>query len=212
MHVLVSASLMIEMPFTEVEISFLSQHGYAPEDVYDGRFESKPGWQEGAKAAGKILVLAGPCTKPGRHRLKTRSGHCVQCDPRKIAYQRRESIPGYVYIAGSLKGRLVKIGMAEDSIPQRESKLRAERYGGFGDWVIIYTARVDEAGRIERAARKKLNQYGVTLAYVRDGLPQDASELLQCSFGKARQALDAVIDNPRCRVWRSPQSDNYVFD
>jgi len=44
------------------------------------------------------------------HRLRTRAGHCVQCDIKKLAFLRRHTKPAFVYIAGSLSGRVLKIG------------------------------------------------------------------------------------------------------
>ena len=91
-------------PLTDDEIWFLRLRGFSPEDVYDGRYEFKEDREMAAKNAGKTLVLGPRCRAAG-HRLRTRSGHCVQCDPKKIAFQERYNSPGYVYIAGSLSGR-----------------------------------------------------------------------------------------------------------
>src|SRR6266545_1528099 len=105
------------------EVSFLARHGYSKEDVYDGRYQSKEGRAAAAKKEGKHLVFAGVigrgnCRRMG-HRLRTRAGHCIQCNPTNIAFQRREDTPGYVYIAGSLSGRVIKIGTA-GGLNQRE--------------------------------------------------------------------------------------------
>src|SRR5260370_33669925 len=96
------------------EVRFLARHGYSEEDVYDGRYQSKEGRAAAAKEAGKHLVLAGVigrgnCRRMG-HRLRTRAGHCIQCKPTNIAFQRREDTPGYVDIACSLAGPVLKSG------------------------------------------------------------------------------------------------------
>ena len=154
------------MSFTEVELALLAQHGYGPEDLYDGRDQAQVTWKAGAKAAGKdiILVHAGRCTKSATHRLKTRGGHCFECKPWRVSFVRRESVTGYVYIAGSLKARLVKIGMCEDSLSRREYKLRHDRYGGFDDWTILYSVKVNRAGEIERRAREQLRGHRVVFS------------------------------------------------
>src|SRR5258708_6399168 len=138
--------------FTLDELAFLNRHRIEPEDVHDGRYQSKSAWQREAKENGKILVLGSPCRARG-HRLRTRAGHCVQCDPKKIAYEARYSSPGYVYIGGSLSRRLVKIGTAVD-LDQRERNLRFQLYGGLADWVILFHVRANEAGKIEQNARE----------------------------------------------------------
>src|SRR5947208_2447587 len=80
---------------TQDEINFLSRHGLSPEDVLDGRHLSQAGARSRAEELGKTLVLGSPCRARG-HKLRTRPGHCAQCDPKKIAYQGRFSSPGYV--------------------------------------------------------------------------------------------------------------------
>lgn len=126
------------MPFTEDELRFLHWHGLDEDDVYDGRHQSKEDRHEGAKNAGKFLVLSSVRCRAAGHRIRTRAGHCFQCDPLKLVYQIRHSTSGYVYIAGTLAGRLIKIGTAKD-IPQRERQLRAEGYAGFSDWVVLFS-------------------------------------------------------------------------
>src|SRR5262245_57142914 len=106
------------------ELLFLARYHLSEDDVFDGRGYSQAGARAVAKAAGKILVLGSPCRAYG-HRLRTRPGHCAQCDPKKIAYQQRFVEPGYVYIAGSLDGRMMKIGSCVN-VPQRENQIRTE--------------------------------------------------------------------------------------
>src|SRR3954467_15069268 len=128
--------------FSDEEIGFLARHGYSVEEVYDGRHQSKDERAASAKREGKHLVLAGvigrgDCRRKG-HRLRTRAGHCIQCNPINIAYQRREDTPGYVYIAGSLSGRVIKIGTTGD-LNQRENQMRGEGYGGSKDWIVLFS-------------------------------------------------------------------------
>lgn len=201
-----------KMSLTDQEIRFLARHGYGPESVYNGLGQGKAQWQAGAKAAGKDIVLATPCSKPERHRLKTRAGHCFQCRPLRIAFQRRESVHGYVYIAGSLKGRLIKIGMSQYDVWTRDYKNRYDSYGGFDDWHTVFHVHVEDAGRIERLARERLRAFRVSGAYVKDGNPQDANEMLRCTFSQAREALMAVIGEREHTVWRSVRRLSYEFD
>lgn len=199
------------IPFTQDELTFLERHHLRPEDVHDGRRQTKSAWQKEAKDLGKKLVYDTLCRAEG-HRLKTRSGgHCVQCDPKKIAYQNRFSNPGYVYIAGSLSGRVVKIGTAGD-VDQRQRKLRGEHYGGFADWVIVYHMKVSEGGRIEQNALAKLLNFKFVKPYIKDGAVQEAGEMLKCSFGTVLKALsNANGQGEISDVWRSPSFRDYEF-
>jgi hypothetical protein len=73
---------------TDVEKRFLSWYRLGPEDVYDGRYTLNYIARANAKSEGKTLVLGGKCRRAG-HRLRTRAGHCAQCDPKKIKFQER---------------------------------------------------------------------------------------------------------------------------
>jgi hypothetical protein len=122
-------------PFTAEELRFLSRHNVSEDDVYDGRSQTKRNRKTRAKEAGKDLILTSVPCRAERHRLRTRAGHCAQCNPATIAFTARENSRGYVYITGSLAGQAIKVGTAGDTT-QRERQLRAERYGGFSDWRI----------------------------------------------------------------------------
>jgi hypothetical protein len=174
------------MPFTDDELRFLRWHGLDQGDVYDGRYQSKERRHDAAKREGKFLVLSSvPCRAAG-HRIRTRAGHCFQCDPLKLVYQIRHSKSGYVYIAGSLSGRVIKIGTAK-YVGQREGQLRAERYAGYSDWTVLYAIHVSEAGRVEHDASARLPCRRIFNSYFKDGVEQTAIEVLKCSFGTTKK-------------------------
>jgi hypothetical protein len=176
---------------TEYELSFLSSISLGPDDVFDGRGMPQWRWRQLAKEQGKALALGRPCQNGG-HRLRTRGGHCVQCDPKKLAYQDRFTAEQYVYVAGSLSAKLIKIGTCVNR-RQRERQLRAEGYGGVGDWQLLYSMKVRNAGEVEHQTRTKLADYFVPpRSYWKDDVEQYAIELLRCSFSRARRALDEV--------------------
>jgi hypothetical protein len=202
------------MPFTDDEIRFLARHGFGPEDVYDGRHESKTSREAAAKSAGKDLVLvrrSAACRAAG-HRIKTRAGHCFQCDPLKIVYLRRHSSPGYVYVAGSLSRRVIKIGTASD-IPQRARQLRAERYAGFADWVVLFSIEASEAGKVEHDASARVEGRRVFSPYFKDGVEQTAIEVLECSFSAAAKAVkESLGPTDTAEPWKSNWTFPYEFD
>ena len=57
-------------------------------------------------------------------------------------YRDRYYSPGYVYIAGSLSERVLKIGVTIN-IHGQQAYLRNRRYGSIGDWVLLYYIHVD---------------------------------------------------------------------
>jgi hypothetical protein len=196
---------------TPEELQFLSSQKIDPQDVFDGRYSSKTHSAEEAKRLGKRLVLGSPC-KNGGHRLRTRSGHCVQCDTKKIAYEARFSKEGYVYIMGSLKSRLIKIGTTTN-LQSRLNSLGAEAYGGVSDWVLLMSVKVTEAGKVEQEAIRSLSRYSVQKSYVKNGSHQNASELLACSFTQALVAVVNVVANGNNHsAWLSSEHKKYEFN
>jgi hypothetical protein len=187
---------------TEIEKTFLQSQGLSEADVYDARGQSSTAWKAGVRAAGKSVVLGTPCSRGG-HRLRTRSGHCVQCDTSKLSFQKRHHTTGYVYIAGSLSTKVIKIGTAVD-IDQRERNLRGQTYAGVDDWKMLFSAKVGAGGKVEGDVLRELARYSVSRAYEKDGRQQDAGEVLKAGFTIALNAMFRALkqvefDEP----WRS---------
>jgi hypothetical protein len=179
-------------PFTNDELTFLARHNFTPEEVHDGRREGKQTRESNAKNADKVLILTSTPCRAMRHRIRTRAGHCAQCNPASIAFTRKETLDGYVYIAGSLNGRLIKIGETID-VEQRARQLKADAYGGFSDWQILITARVKNRGRTEREISLRIPGKRVFNSYIKDGYERTAIEMIQCSFGNALGPFAEVV-------------------
>lgn len=193
---------------TSKENAFLRSQRLTLNDVYDGRAESQVERGEHAKAAGKSIVLATACMRG--HRLRTLHGHCVQCDTSKLAFQKRFSTAGHIYIAGSLSSELIKIGFTTDP-DQRDRSLLFETYGGASDWALLYSANVDDAGRVEDMARRRLKPFRVIPESV-EGVPQPADEVLKTTFARAFRAVMDAIGGGRCdQVWRARNRAKYDF-
>jgi hypothetical protein len=198
-------------PFTSEELAFLRRHNFTEGDVHDGRRQGKRLREYYAREAGKVLILTSVRCRAMGHRIRTRAGHCAQCNPASIAFTARENSPGNVYIAGSLSGRLIKIGTTGD-IAQRMRQLRAQQYGGFGDWSVLISIRVNDAGQVERGVSSQIRGKRVFNGYIKDGREQVAIELIQCSFSAAFKALsNAVGGIPRSQYWLD-QNCEYEFD
>jgi hypothetical protein len=200
------------MPFTDDELQFLRWHRLNESDIYDGRHQSKASREAAAKRDGKYLVLTSVRCRAAGHRIRTRAGHCFQCDPLKLVYQIRHSKSAYVYIAGSLSGRLIKIGSSRD-IPQREGKLRYDQYAGFDDWCVLFSGWAEEAGRLESDASTRVAGRRIYKRYFKDGVEQVAVEAFQCSFSAALKAIkDSLGSDDKITPWVSKWSYRYEFD
>ena len=98
---------------------------------------------------------------------------------------------GDVYIAGSLDSQFIKVGVASD-IAQRERQLRAERYGGSSDWMVLVYHRVNDMQRVEREIASRIAGERVFNGYIKDGREQVATEIIRCPFSAALDAYAAV--------------------
>jgi T5orf172 domain len=196
---------------TASELQFLAQYRFSEDEVYDGRYQSKYTREAGAKAAGQVLVLTSVRCRELGHRIRTRAGHCAQCKPMNIAFTSRERASASVYIAGSLSGRVIKIGVTND-IQRRVRQLCAQGYGGFSDWSVLISVDVNDAGAVEREVSSRIRGKRINNTYFKDGVEQMAIEVIQCSFSAAFEALaDSVGGINRPNYWLD-RNREYEFE
>jgi hypothetical protein len=169
---------------TEQELIFLKSQGIRPEEIFDGRGMSNPTWKDRAKQAECDFILAGRCTNGG-HRLKSRSGHCIQCDTAKISFIRRENAKAYVYLAAAKNRTVIKIGYAS-LIYAREETLRKQGYGGYWDWEILCWVKTQYAGKIEREISYLFSEKRISGSYSKDNKIQESVEMFSCDAGTAK--------------------------
>ena len=67
-----------------------------------------------------------------------------------------------VYIAGSLKGSIIKIGYTKD-VQIREESLNRTEYAGYYDWIVLFAIRSINAGEIESRLDMALKEYSFLL-------------------------------------------------
>lgn len=184
---------------TKEEIEFVKRHGIAPSDIYDARGKIIKVYHEEAEMHGCSYVIANPC--PYGHRLKDRSGHCIQCRPMNIAIRKRESGKGVVYVAYC--GKFTKVGMIEnnigsidEAINKREYRLNDEGgYGGRVGWKTIKTWQLEKnAGKVEREAQKFLEKYQVGKDYIHSGELHGTKELFECTVQEALNAVKKALE------------------
>ncbi|MER8482499.1 GIY-YIG nuclease family protein [Mesorhizobium sp. M1322] len=135
-----------------------------------------------------VMVNGIPCRKDRTHVLRTRHGHCVECNPAGLAFQDRHSQEGHTYLAGSERTGLFKIGMAVDP-HRRERAINLQHYGGASDWKLLALVRSQRSGLIEYEAQRILAVYRVSGSYEKDGRKQSCYELFRCSHEAALTAL-----------------------
>jgi hypothetical protein len=134
-----------------------------------------------------------PCKAQG-HTLRTRAGHCIQCDPKKIAFLKRHSESQYVYLAHSKKTKLIKIGVTSD-LYMRESTLNKQSYGGVNDWKIISSAFVYNSGVAESQIHRLLVDYKKSSHTFKDGAYSATRELFSCPQKTALMHFRKIVSH-----------------
>lgn len=134
-----------------------------------------------------------PCTKNNEHTLKSRNGHCIICNTSNIHYTLLNFNEGFVYIAGSISKKKIKIG-ATNNIEKREKYLNENKgYGNINDWKILYYVKSPYMGKNESAIKSKLRNYNEPpIDYVKDKEAKTATELYRCSYKKV---YDSFIEH-----------------
>lgn len=171
---------------SESQLAFLNSHNVPLSLVFDASGMRTADYKRVMGEEGKCFAIGvTPCARGG-HRLRTRAGHCAQCDPAKIAYMLRHVSPGYVYIAGSVVGQLLKVG-ATESIGGRRVSIRG--YADLFDWQILAHAHCAGAGKIEGHIQTRLARFHVHRDYRKGPRRQTCYELFRCNFSRALDVL-----------------------
>lgn len=175
------------------QLEFLKRHNVPLEKVFDAKGYSKSYYQVIMKQQGKIVAFnVSPCNANG-HTLRTRSGHCAQCNTAHLEFQKRHDYSGIIYIAGSKQGKVLKVGYSK-AIDVRNESLNRTKYAGLSDWEIIFGIFSSSAGEIESQIKFKLSKYYRAFNYEHDGKIQDADEIYSCSLSKAKSVVINVCE------------------
>ena len=139
------------------------------------------------KASGKIFAFnSTPCLHYG-HTLRERSGHCIQCDTARISFMKRHVSFGTIYLAGSIKGGLIKVGSTSaHSLENRFIALNREKYGEQNDWILLFQFDSVNVGEVEFAIHDSLKDYSATNLFYRE--KNESTEVFRCGFQKAIEA------------------------
>jgi RNA polymerase alpha subunit/T5orf172 domain-containing protein len=128
-------------------------------------------------------------------------------------FRTRYRAAGWIYVAGSLKGHIIKIGVTTQSIRRYQQCLRTRKHGNFDDWEILYCFYVKvEAARIEHDALRSLRRYKEKNTYRKDGHPQKGREMFRCSFSMALEAVTIAAGNlEKSNEWHSSRGRHFEF-
>lgn len=178
---------------TDTERAFIFGQGIQEALLYDAKGQAMSSSLESKmKSLGKVFAYnSTPCQSFG-HTIRTRSGHCIQCDTAKIAFILRAVSFGCIYIAGSQKGNWMKVGVTS-SKEVREESINREKYGNLDDWEVLFSGKCLNVGTVENNVHQILRGYAEVVRYIHDNHDQKTKELFRCGYNKAKNALDQVL-------------------
>ena len=178
-----------KMPkLTQEQKQFLQNYGVPLSRVFDATGLSRAAYQAAMQSLElQIAFGVAPCKESG-HTLRVRSGHCVQCEPKNLAFLRRFEEDGEVYILKSSRMKLIKVGSSKDPI-RRLKALNGYSYGGSSDWELWVSYKTTNAGKVEFETHKALRQKCISNMYYYDGREIQCSELFRCGVAVAHRAL-----------------------
>lgn len=183
--------MTIKHLITKEQENFLKKHKISQELLFDAEGEElSEELQLKMTEADKIIACnTALCTENDTHNLKTIGGYCPQCDTTKIAAALREQKPGYIYISGSKRGGLIKIGSSNEGKSKTLTlNLTTARDGGYDDWELLFSAKTTILGRVERMLQHKLDEYKAAYQHEKSGKLQNGGELYRCAYLKAKEA------------------------
>ena len=170
------------------QLEFLRSQGISPGMLFDASGLRRKDYSRLMDDLGVYFAFGVSECSAGGHSIRTKFGHCIQCDTSKIAYATRHAKGGFVYVAASQTAALTKIGMSSNLL-ERVNNINAYQYGGASDWLICCYAEVDEAGHVEFQTQDMLAEFRVDGDYIRAGRRQKCYELFRCSSDVAENAL-----------------------
>ena len=132
------------------------------------------------------------------HNLRSRSKHCIVCDTFKIQIYKELYDPGFVYIAGSKRKGIIKIGSSKDNwtIIKREGYLNEKKgYAETNDWKILYSVFCDKRGFHEKEIHKLMKPFHAEgFVYQKEDLT-NSTEVYYSSYKNAHKIFCEYFEN-----------------
>ena len=101
--------------------SFLNENKIPLSSVFDATGLSRSKYSPIMEKLEKwIAIGVTPCKKSG-HTMRTKLGHCIQCNLLSNSFLLRHINVGEIYIAGTKSGHFLKIGTSKNSLKNRLS-------------------------------------------------------------------------------------------
>lgn len=175
------------------QVEFLKSQGISLSLVVDAGHISKSAREAFMKESGHKFYYGGAPCKAAGHTLRSKAGHCIQCDTSKIAYQLRSSATGYVYLAHSERNGFIKVGFSEVDPDGRVTWLQSSAYGGVNDWDIKRSVKIlKDAGKCEFEIHAALEKWRKPIVYQKNGEAVECREIFACPLAEAEKQFLAI--------------------
>lgn len=179
---------------TEDQLWFLAAHGIPFSSLFDASAMGRAAYQAAMEKDGRYFAFGVSRCKRNHHSIRTRAGHCIQCNHAAIAIALREDADAYVYVAASRGAELIKVGLTTD-LHDRRRNLNIERWSDHSDWQMLAFADCPQAGRVERSVHNRLSIWATSCEYIQGGRRHRSYEVFNCNFVDARDAMLSVMPN-----------------
>ena len=180
------------MRLTKSQKEFIEHHGIDEEQVFDASRYKQSTYRSIMKDEGFIVAFGVTKCSQGHDSLRTRSGHCVMCNPASLSFQKRHKSEGDLYVMLSPKTKLVKVGVAE-SAKERLISLNKQAYGDIKDWKLVHVVRVTNAGYAEEVIHGRLQFHAVERYFYKGGEMVLSKEIFSCSAQDAINEINSLI-------------------
>jgi hypothetical protein len=177
--------------------AYLKKQNISLGSVFDAKGLGQKEYKAVMKELGKTVATGVTPCKREKHTMRTRSGHCIECNSASIAFQNRHSIEAYVYVAGSLNLSVIKVGLSNDT-KARMLSLNSLNYAGTSDWKCLYWVNTKNAGTVEFNTHKTLEEFASPKVYRRNEQNVDCLETFTCpatmAIKEVNNQTDVIID------------------
>jgi len=180
------------MKLTKRQIEFLNHHQISLSEVFDATMMSQKKYRALMKEGRYVVAFGVSRCSQGHDSLRSRSGHCVMCNPASLSFQERHKNIGDLYVMFSPDTNLVKVGTA-DSAEERLVTVNKQAYGNTKDWQLVYFVRVTNAGYAEERVHNLLWEHNQERHFYKGGSIVLAKEIFSCSTELAIASIKSII-------------------
>lgn len=188
--------MIIKTPLTKEQKDFIKKHQISEDLLFDANGEGMSDDLKQRMLDSKTVIAynASGSTENADYNFINIDGDFLQAHLDKIPFALRTYKTGYIYIAGSKKTHLIKVGSSNESKDRIKTlNITTTKSGAIDDWELIFQAKTETLGKVERLFQQKLNDYKSATQYEKGKL-QNGGELYRCSYHKAKDVMTAGED------------------